>query len=48
MTDLTDFAVFDEVWRAHFPTAPAKSVVKASPLPVQDVRIAVEVLALTA
>ena len=48
LTDLNDFAIFDDVWRAHFQTAPARSVVKASPLPVPGARIAVEVIALAA
>ncbi|BEP52087.1 RidA family protein [Variovorax sp. V116] len=48
LTDLSDFAIFDDVWRAHFQSAPARSVVKASPLPVQGAKIAIEVIALTA
>jgi len=48
LTDLDDFAQFDEAWRQHFPTAPARSVVKASPLPVERARIAVEVYAVPA
>lgn len=45
LTDLDDFVIFDDVWRSHFPTAPARSVVKASPLPVAGAKIAVEVVA---
>ncbi|NWA40465.1 hypothetical protein HX871_03750 [Pseudomonas reactans] len=48
LTDLSDFALFDAVWRKHFQTPPARSVVKASPLPVEGARIAIEVIALTA
>ncbi|VVN56827.1 Putative aminoacrylate peracid reductase RutC [Pseudomonas fluorescens] len=48
LTDLSDFALFDSVWRKHFQTPPARSVVKASPLPVEGARIAIEVIALTA
>lgn len=45
LTDLSDFAQFDEVWKTYFPTAPARSVVKASPLPVGGAVIAIEVYA---
>lgn len=46
LTDLADFAEFEEVWRAHFPTPPARSVVKTSGLPTPGARIAVEAIAL--
>lgn len=48
LTDLNDFTEFDQVWRSRFANAPARSVVKASPLPVPDARIAVEVIAAAA
>ena len=48
LTDLADFAVFDEVWREHFKVAPARSVVRTSGLPVDGARIAIEVYAATA
>ncbi|NJO35201.1 MAG: RidA family protein [Rhodospirillales bacterium] len=48
LTDLADFAEFDQVWRERFPNAPARSVVKASPLPVAGAKIAAEVIAATA
>lgn len=48
LTDLNDFALFDEVWRRHFPTPPARSVVKTSGLSVEGARIAIEVVAVTA
>lgn len=48
LTELDDFPQFDQAWRARFPNAPARSVVKASPLPVTDARIAIEVIAITA
>jgi enamine deaminase RidA (YjgF/YER057c/UK114 family) len=47
LTDLNDFAQFDDVWRQYFPTPPARSVVGSSGLAVKDARIAVEVYALT-
>ncbi|MBY5502442.1 RidA family protein [Rhizobium leguminosarum] len=48
LTELSDFAEFDQVWRDRFASAPARSVVKASPLPVAGAKIAVEVIAATA
>lgn len=48
LSDLADFAVFDDVWREHFKVPPARSVVKTSGLPVDGARIAIEVYAATA
>ncbi|MGJ7543102.1 RidA family protein [Variovorax sp. LT1R16] len=48
LTDLSDFAMFDEVWRVHFPTPPARSVVLASGFSVSGARVAIEVIALSA
>jgi len=48
LTDLDDFAQFDQAWRHRFTNAPARSVVKASPLPVADAKLAVEVIAVPA
>lgn len=48
LTDLSDFATFDQVWREHFKVAPARSVVKASGFPVEGARIAIEAYAVTA
>jgi enamine deaminase RidA (YjgF/YER057c/UK114 family) len=45
LTELEDFEVFDQVWRRHFTTPPARSVVKASGLPVKGGKIAIEVVA---
>ncbi len=45
LTDLADFDVFDQVWRRHFTTPPARSVVKASGVPVKDGKVALEVVA---
>jgi enamine deaminase RidA (YjgF/YER057c/UK114 family) len=47
LTDLDDFAQFDEVWREHFAVPPARSVVGTSGFAVKDARIGVEVYALT-
>jgi enamine deaminase RidA (YjgF/YER057c/UK114 family) len=46
LTNLEDFAQFDEVWRDHFPIPPARSVVGSSGFAVKDARIGVEVYAL--
>jgi enamine deaminase RidA (YjgF/YER057c/UK114 family) len=46
LTDFHDFPQFEQTWRRRFPKAPARSVVKSSPLPVEEARIAVEVIAL--
>jgi enamine deaminase RidA (YjgF/YER057c/UK114 family) len=48
LTDLADFAAFDEVWREHFKLPPARSVVKTSGLPVDGAKIAIEVYAAAA
>jgi len=48
LTDLTDFAGFEAVWKARFPTPPARSVVQTSGLPVRGARIAVEAIAVAA
>lgn len=48
LTDLSDFAVFDEVWRENFKVPPALSVVQTSGLPLEGARVAIEVYAATA
>ena len=48
LTDLADFAVFDDVWRENFKVPPARSVVKSSGLPVDGARVSIEVYAATA
>ena len=48
LTDLNDFTMFDEVWRAHFPTPPARSVVQTSGFAVPGAKVAIEVIALSA
>ncbi len=46
LTDLSDFEIFDQLWRNHFSVAPARSVVKTSGLPLRGARIAIEAVAL--
>ncbi|MGI8680432.1 MAG: RidA family protein [Jatrophihabitans sp.] len=47
LRELTDFAIFDGVWRARFDVPPARSVVQAAALPSDAALIAVEAIALS-
>jgi reactive intermediate/imine deaminase len=44
LADLTDFAAFDEVWKRHFKTPPARTTVGTTGLLVKDARIEIDLI----
>jgi reactive intermediate/imine deaminase len=45
LTDLNDFAAFDEVWRSFFKTPPARSTIGTGGLLIKDSRIEIDLIA---
>ena len=44
LTDLTDFAAFDEVWKSHFKRPPARTTVGTTGLLVRDARVEIDLI----
>ncbi len=45
LTDLADFAAFDEVWRAYFPVPPPRTTVGTSGLLIKDTLVEIDLIA---